>query len=150
LVRRYFGTTLLESLGHDPHLLLQLPPMRPDSVQALWFNLWCSQPTAAFAQLYWRHAGDASFSEEKSITIPLDARSGAWQEYVIRFDALERRETWIDGGEIVGLRFDPINLPGLIGLGELALCVAPPQLGDKRGTASVAADRSGVRQSRES
>jgi len=131
VVRRYLATTMLESLGTDPHLLLDSPPLWPDSVQAVRFNLWCSHPSAAFAQLYWRHAGDPSFSEEKSITIPLDARAAAWQEYVVRFDALERSEAWRDGGQIVALRFDPINLPGLIGLGELAVCGAPPQLGAK-------------------
>jgi glycosyltransferase involved in cell wall biosynthesis len=128
VVRRYLATTMLESLGTDPHLLLDLPPLWPDSVQAVRFNLWCSHPGAAFAQLYWRHAGDPAFSEEKSITIPLDARSAAWQEYVGRFDALERREAWRGEGQIVALRFDPINLPGLIGLGELAVCASPPQL----------------------
>jgi GT2 family glycosyltransferase/glycosyltransferase involved in cell wall biosynthesis len=128
IVKRYFGTTMLESLGNDPHLLLELPPVRPESIQAVSFNLWCSHSNAAFAQLYWRHKSDVEFTEEKSITIPLDARSGAWQEYVVRVDEQNLREAWHEGGEIVALRFDPINLPGLIGLGELALCTAPPRL----------------------
>ncbi len=128
IVRRYFGTTLLESLGDDPHLLLELPPIPPDRIQAVRFNLWCSQPSTVFAQLYWQHRNDTRFSEEKSVTIPLDGRSAAWQEYVIRFDQLDRNETWVDGGEIVAMRFDPINLPGLIGLGELSLCSVPKRL----------------------
>jgi GT2 family glycosyltransferase/glycosyltransferase involved in cell wall biosynthesis len=128
IVRRYFGTTLLESLGDDPHLLLELPPIPPERIDAVCFNLWCSQPNTVFAQLYWQHKNDTSFSEEKSVTIPLDGRSGAWQEYVIRFDQFDRLETWVDGGEIVAMRFDPINLPGLIGLGDLNLCSAPKRL----------------------
>jgi hypothetical protein len=101
---------------------LSTDPFDPRDVDLVRFNLWCSTPRHAFAQLYWRHEGSVAFDEENSIVIPLDGRVDAWQEYVVRFDGTRPYRTWYEGGSVVELRFDPINLPGPIGLGELVLC----------------------------
>ena len=122
LDRRYFGTTQLTAQGNDPFLVLKHEPLDPRSVQLLRFNLWCSTPRAAFAQLYFRHEGDSSFDESNSIMVPLNGSLGQWQEYVANIEATDGARAWYDGGVIVELRFDPINVPGPIGLGELSLC----------------------------
>jgi GT2 family glycosyltransferase/glycosyltransferase involved in cell wall biosynthesis len=125
VTQRYVGTTQLTSHGVDPFLVLGHDPIDPRSVRLVRFNLWCSTPTEVFAQLYWRHEGAADFDEEHSLTIPLNGRAGAWQEYVARLDGSRGARGWYEGGPVVALRFDPINVPGPIGLGELALCDAP-------------------------
>ena len=123
LDRRYVATSRLTSHGTDPSILLDVVPFDPARVTHFRFNLWCSTPAPVFAQLYFRHAGEEKFDEAHSATVALDGRQGAWQEYVFRFDRQSgAKTTWYDGARIVGLRFDPINVPGLIGLGELALC----------------------------
>jgi hypothetical protein len=75
-----------------------------------------------FAQLYFRHAGSLGFDEAHSVTVPLEGTRGAWQEYVVDLRATDRARAWFEGGPIVALRFDPIDAPGAIGLGELSLC----------------------------
>jgi GT2 family glycosyltransferase/glycosyltransferase involved in cell wall biosynthesis len=122
LERRYFGTTQLLSQGTDPFLVLEHAPLEPKSVKLLRFNLWCSTPRPVFAQLYFRHEGAPAFDEDNSITVPLNGSLGQWQEYVANIEATDGARAWYDGGTIVALRFDPINVPGPIGLGELALC----------------------------
>jgi glycosyltransferase involved in cell wall biosynthesis/GT2 family glycosyltransferase len=122
LERRYFGTTQLVSQGNDPFIVLAHPPIDPRAVKLLRFNLWCSTPRAVFAQLYFQHAGESSFDEQNSITVPLNGSLGQWQEYVANIEATDSARAWYDGGAIVALRFDPINVPGPIGLGELSLC----------------------------
>ncbi|HEX4334584.1 MAG TPA: glycosyltransferase [Polyangiaceae bacterium] len=126
--RRYVGTTQLVSHGVDPFLLLSHAPLDPRSVKLLRFNMWCSTPSVVFAQLYFKHEGAAAFDEEHSITVPLNGALGQWQEYVANLEAADGARAFYDGGEIVALRFDPINVPGPIGLGELSLCSA----GDRR------------------
>ncbi|HVU02375.1 MAG TPA: glycosyltransferase [Polyangiaceae bacterium] len=127
LDRRYLRTAKLVVHGSDPQLVLEHSPFSPAHVSLVRFNLWCSTDRPAHAQLYFRHAGDEHFSEEKSFRTRLDGATGAWQEYLILVDSHERRALWYEGGPIVALRFDPIDVPGVIGLGELALCgpVAP-------------------------
>lgn len=122
LDRRYLATTQLTSHGVDPFLLIEMPPLDPALVKLVRFNLWCSTPNAVFAQLYFRHEGADGFDEAHSITIPLEGARGVWQEYVARLDGAERAPAWYEGGPIVALRFDPINVVGPIGLGELSLC----------------------------
>lgn len=122
LHQRYLTTTRLTSHGNDPYILLDLDPLDPKEVGSVRFNLWCSTPRHAFAQLYWRHEGAASFDEEHSMVVPLQGKMDAWQEYVVRFDGTRPCRAWYEGGPVVELRFDPINLPGPIGLGELTLC----------------------------
>jgi hypothetical protein len=94
----------------------------PRDVDSVRFNLWCSTPRHAFAQLYWRHEGRVTFDEEHSMVVPLEGKMDAWQEYVVRFDGTRPCRAWYEGGSVVELRFDPINLPGPLGLGELVLC----------------------------
>jgi GT2 family glycosyltransferase/glycosyltransferase involved in cell wall biosynthesis len=124
LDRHYLGTARVTSHGTDPYILLTTDALEPARIQVVRFNLWCSTPLAAHAQLYWRHEGAAAFDEEHSIIIPLNGAAAAWQEYVGRFDASAHARAWYDGGPIVALRFDPIDVPGPVGLGELALCHA--------------------------
>jgi glycosyltransferase involved in cell wall biosynthesis len=122
LYRRYLTTARLTSHGNDPYFLLELDPLDPCAVDSVRFNLWCSTPRHAFAQLYWRHEGAVTFDEEHSMVVPLAGRMAAWQEYVVRFDGTRPCRAWYEGGSVVALRFDPINLPGPIGLGALVLC----------------------------
>jgi hypothetical protein len=122
LGRRYLGTAQLTSEGPDPFLVLRHPPLDPKTVKLVRFNMWCSTPRAAFAQLYFMHEGATAFDEGNSITIPLNGSLGQWQEYVANLEATDGGRAWYEGGPIVALRFDPINVPGPIGLGELSLC----------------------------
>jgi GT2 family glycosyltransferase/glycosyltransferase involved in cell wall biosynthesis len=125
LEKSYFGTSRLTVHDDDPYLELETRPFAPDTVDMLRFNLWCSTHGAAYAQLYWRHAGDAHYTEEQSVQIPLQGASGAWQEYVVLLRETRAAPRWFDGGPIVSMRFDPINMPGIVCLGELSLCRAP-------------------------
>ena len=122
LEKRYFGTSRFTALSGDPHLLVDLPALDPREIDLVRFNLWCSQPGYVFSQFYWRHEGQDDFSEDQSITVALDGRAAVWQEYAVRLDRDVKNGSWYDGGSIVALRFDPINAPGLVCLGELALC----------------------------
>lgn len=126
LRRRYLSTAAFTSHANDPYLLLFPEPFDPRKVDEVRFNLWCSTPRSAFAQLYWRHAGSAAFDEENSLVIPLNGKVDAWQEYIGRFDGTRPCRAWYEGGSVVELRFDPINLPGPIGLGELVLSSRRP------------------------
>ena len=122
VVRRYFGTTLLESLGHDPHLLLELPPRGRKASRRCASISGAAIParpslnsTGATPAI--RASAKKRASPFRSTRAQRPGRSTSSAS-----TTLERREAWRDGGEIVALRFDPINLPGLIGLGELTLC----------------------------
>jgi hypothetical protein len=127
LDRRYLGTTQLTSHGNDPFLVLEHSPFDPRSVKLVRFNLWCSTHRTVFAQLYFRHEGALAFDEHNSLTVPLNGSMGEWQEYVLYLEGTDKARAWYDEGTIVALRFDPINVPGPIGLGELSLCdLAPP------------------------
>lgn len=124
--RRYVATTLLVSQGSDPYIELQLEePLDPRTVDLVRFNLWCSTPRAAFAQLFWQSETRRHFDEHHSVTVPLNGPSASWQEYVVRLNGSSKASAWYEGGAIVALRFDPIDLPGLIGLGEIAFCAYP-------------------------
>jgi hypothetical protein len=122
LDRKYLRTALFTAHGNDPQFPLVSPPLDPRTVSSLRFNMWCSTPGAAFAQLYWKHDGANEFTEDNSLVIPLDGHGGTWQEYVARFDVSDHADAWYGGGPIVSMRFDPINVPGPFGLGELVLC----------------------------
>jgi hypothetical protein len=41
---------------------------------------------------------------------------------VLYIEGTDKARAWYEGGPIVALRFDPINVPGPIGLGELSFC----------------------------
>jgi GT2 family glycosyltransferase len=122
LNRRYLGTALFTSHGDDPQFPLSIDPLDPETVNSVRFNMWCHSPGAIYAQLYWKHRGAREFTEAHSLLVPLDGRAGEWQEYVARFDVSDKAAAWYEGGPIVSLRFDPLNVPGMFGLGELALC----------------------------
>jgi GT2 family glycosyltransferase/glycosyltransferase involved in cell wall biosynthesis len=124
---RYLRTARCTSFGTDPHIVLDLKPISPNEVDAIRFNLWCSHPGYAYAQIYWRHQGDSAFCEEKSAIISLNATFPDWQEYVMRLDE-RAHPSWYSGDRIVGLRFDPVNFTGLFCVGELALCAARPRV----------------------
>jgi hypothetical protein len=102
--------------------LLDTGPLDPEAVNLVRFNLWCSQHGHTFARIYWRHDGEHQFHDAQSVTIPLNGSASAWQEYAVRLDRPDKKASWYEGGPIVALRFDPINVPGLVCLGELALC----------------------------
>jgi glycosyltransferase involved in cell wall biosynthesis len=122
LNRKYLRTSLFTSHGNDPQFPLVSPPLDPRTITSLRFNMWCSTPGSIFAQLFWKHDGAHDFTEDNSITIPLDGHGSTWQEYVARFDVSDHADAWYGGGPIVSMRFDPINVPGPFGLGELVLC----------------------------
>jgi len=119
---RYLSTARFRATSDDPQLVLELGSLKAASVHAIRFNLWCSHPGDAYARIYWRHAGDRDFDDRKSVTVPLNARSPAWQEYVVRVSDTGRAHEWYAGDDLVELRFDPINFRGLFCLGELSLC----------------------------
>ncbi len=124
--RRYVATTLFVSQGSDPYLEIRPErPIDPSKVELFRFNMWCSTHSTAYAQIFWQSQSRPYFHEDYSITVPLNGLSATWQEYVVRLSGNARARAWYEGDAITLLRFDPINLPGLIGLGELALCGYP-------------------------
>jgi hypothetical protein len=122
LVKRYFGTALYEAAGSDAFVVAEIAPIRASDVNAIRFNLWCSVPGYVYAQIYWRHAGDAGFSERKSVTVPLRGQAAAWMEYVVFLDRGPHASAWSEGGDIVALRFNPISGAQPVGLGDMVLC----------------------------
>ena len=135
LDKKYLRTSLFTAHGDDPQFPLVSAPLDPRTITSVRFNMWCSTPGSIFAQLFWKHDSAQDFTEDNSITIPLDGHGGAWQEYVARFDVGAHADAWYSGGPIVSLRFDPINVPGPFGLGELVLCGPREASGSHRLTA---------------
>ena len=109
------------------------------------------QPSQGAASLSSTGATPATRASAKKRASPPARRARRGLAGVRR--ALRRRSSGarpgVTAGEIVALRFDPINLPGLIGLGELALCAAPPRLGDGRVQVAAAGDSSSASPLRE-
>jgi hypothetical protein len=122
---RYLRTARFTALGTDPCFFLDLQPLSPEQVGAVRFNVWCSHPGHTYAQLYWRHEGDPTFSEDKSLIVELNGHLGDWQEYVVRLDR-KAHPSWFSEKKLVALRFDPVNYAGLFCVGELALCKPAP------------------------
>jgi len=122
LEKVYLGTARLVSHGTDPAILLRVAPFDPAQINLARFDLWCSTRANVSAQLYWRHAGQARFTEERSVTIPLNGSAGEWMEYSARLDVGKTAHAWLTGGPIVALRFDPVDVPGPLLVGVLSLC----------------------------
>jgi GT2 family glycosyltransferase/2-polyprenyl-3-methyl-5-hydroxy-6-metoxy-1,4-benzoquinol methylase/glycosyltransferase involved in cell wall biosynthesis len=123
LVRQSARGVMYRVVHADPFFLLPSRPFAPRSVRVIRFDMRHEARGSLFAQLYWTHGDDESFSEEKSMHIPLDSGTGEWREYMISIDDGERTR-WDAGEAIHHLRFDPLNAPGTIELRDLEFCDA--------------------------
>src|SRR5205823_4862949 len=108
------------SIGQDPFLILHPDSFRSDAVQAVRFRMRGQFPRSARAQLFWRHAGDGDFTEDKSITIALD-ESPDWREYFVDLSNAGGLYAWQAGESVIQLRLDPTDGPGEFELGSLEL-----------------------------
>jgi GT2 family glycosyltransferase/glycosyltransferase involved in cell wall biosynthesis len=124
LVRSNGGGAVYRAVHDDPSFILEVAPFRSREVRVIRFSMRYDARGATFAQLYWSHASDEAFSEDKSLCIPLVAGDGDWREYTVVIDQSDRRAVWDAGDEIRHLRFDPINARGTVELAELRLCAA--------------------------
>ena len=109
-------------LHGDPHFVVDTDPFSTRNVRVIRFEMRYEVRGPLFAQLYWSHRTDESFSEAKSIRIPLNGQDGRWHEYTVFVDQSEQRGLWDAEAEIHHLRFDPVNAPGTIELRALRLC----------------------------
>ena len=122
LLRRGLRGADFEAMTGGAQFQFAIEPLPSRSVRAIRFRL--RRPTGgfAFSRLFWTHAPDEAFSEEKSVQIVLDAAAGERREYLVRLDSPGLAEKWIAGDQITRLRFDPINSPGPFELGPLEFC----------------------------
>ena len=86
------------------------------------FEMRCQAKGHLFAQLYWTHADDESFSEEKSLQVRIEGTDGQWHEYRVQLDETAHLGRWHAGELIRQLRFDPLNVPSTIEIRGLQLC----------------------------
>jgi GT2 family glycosyltransferase/glycosyltransferase involved in cell wall biosynthesis/SAM-dependent methyltransferase len=116
------GAHRFRACDRDPSFVFAPEPIPTRRARIVRFEMRTEARGHLYAQLFWAHAPEEGFSEEKSIHIPLDAADGAWHEYTLRVDDTDRGALWDAGEAIRRLRFDPLNAPGVIELRELRLC----------------------------
>jgi glycosyltransferase involved in cell wall biosynthesis len=121
-VPRRRGAAAFRAVNDDPWLVFTSQPFRTAEVRVIRFRMRRRAQQGEFAQLFWTHESGESFSEEKSLCIPLDVGHDSWREYVVWVDRSGRTAQWDDGHEIRDLRLDPLNVPGEFEIGELLLC----------------------------
>ncbi|MCW5893922.1 MAG: glycosyltransferase [bacterium] len=122
LVGRTRGRAAYRVLHDDPAFVFTAGPFRARDVRVIRFAMRCEARGDLFAQVFWSHGASEAFSEDKSLRIPIVAGDGQWHDYTVLIDESDRRAVWDAGEEIVHLRFDPLNAPGLVELGVLHLC----------------------------
>lgn len=108
--------------GPDPWLAFAVAPLPPREARLIRFELRHDAPGTPQAQVYWTHEPGEHFSEEKSLRIPLDPANGTWREYTIRIDDTDRVAQWDAGDVIRSVRFDPLNVPGVVEVRAIRLC----------------------------
>jgi hypothetical protein len=90
-------------------------PFASASVHRILFELRHRPAGDGIAQIYWVHGEAESFSEEKSIRVPLTA-TGEWCQYTINLDHPALRARWRAGPMIRAIRFDPVDHRGFVAL----------------------------------
>jgi hypothetical protein len=117
------GTHRFRARDRDPSFVFAPDPIPTRHARIVRFEMRTEASRGhLYAQLFWVHAPEEGFSEEKSVHIPLDAADGGWHEYTLRVDDTDRGALWDAGETIRRLRFDPLNAPGVIELRDLRLC----------------------------
>lgn len=119
MVQKSESTVLFEAESADPRLIFNVQ-IDTANVNEFRFFLRRENAGVAHAQLFWSTAGDAGFSEERSSLVYLDGPAGEWREYRLRLDSSDLAPVW-RRGDVLHLRFDPIDRPGVIELGRLEL-----------------------------
>ena len=122
LIRATRRSARYRALTGDPFFVFDSKPLTPQDARVIRFEMRCEATGPLFAQLFWTHSTDESFSEEKSLQIRIEHQDGSWHEYVVHIDQTAARARWDDGDQIHHLRFDPLNAAGTIELRELQLC----------------------------
>jgi hypothetical protein len=103
-------------------LVLRAEPFPTRDVRVIRFEMRCRAPGARYAQLYWSHASEERFNEEKSLRIPIAANGEGWCDYTVCIDQTDRRALWDEGDEIRQLRLDPVDVRGTVQIRALRLC----------------------------
>jgi len=119
LIKRGLRTVSLESKSNDPFIVFEARPFLSKDVRTVRFRLKHDLEHYAHAQLFWTHATGESFNEVKSVKVPLTP--GKWVQYAIQMDTPELRAAWMEGTEIIHVRFDPVDMPGAFEMGPLEL-----------------------------
>ena len=121
LIYRGHQGSKYESLSDDPQFILKSNPFPSNAVQSIRFRISRGMAGYAFSQIYWTHATEESFSEQKSAKIFLNSKTNVMEEYILDLSS-PNLSAWRAGERIFRLRFDPVNLPGVIEIGSLELC----------------------------
>lgn len=119
LIKQGRRTVRFESKSNDPFIVFEARPIVARDVKTVRFRLKHDLEHYAQAQLFWTHATGESFTEVKSVRVPL--QPGKWVQYAIRTDSPELAAAWRDGNEIIHMRFDPVDMPGAFEMGPLEL-----------------------------
>jgi hypothetical protein len=124
------------AVNEDPWFVFTSRPFRTADVRVIRFRMRRRAQDGEFAQLFWTHEAGESFSEEKSLRIPLEVDQDGWREYVVWLDRSERAAQWDGGQEIRHIRFDPLNVPGEFQLEELVLCARDGSVDPREGASA--------------
>ena len=122
LVRARGRAAVYRVLHEHPAFVIRTEPFPPRAVRLIRFEMRCQAKGHLFAQLYWTHADDESFSEEKSLQVRIEGTDGQWHEYRVQLDETAHLGRWHAGESIRQLRFDPLNVPSTIEIRGLQLC----------------------------
>ncbi|MGA9526358.1 MAG: glycosyltransferase [Myxococcaceae bacterium] len=112
VIRRGLVKTAFVASTDDPQIDFGIRPISTRRVAGLRFRLKHSLAQAPYAQLFWTHRQDEGYSERKSAKVRLVGLADQWCDYVLRLDAPETAAAWEEDRTVVGLRFDPLNVPG--------------------------------------
>ena len=118
-IRREGDTALYDASSADPQFLLDVAPFRAASVRSVRFRMRRGTRGTSVAQLFWAHAADEPFADQRSALAIVEPEPADWSEYVFRLDRAPLRERWLAGPTIARLRFDPANVAGPLWLESL-------------------------------
>jgi len=121
VIRKESGYAAYQAEGPDPQIVFSTPPLAANSVSSIRFRLRRASNGPAYAQLFWRHSDEESFSEDNSARVDLGASLDTWGEYSFRLDDPKVQPKWSKGEKIVELRFDPMNVAGEFEMGPLEM-----------------------------
>ncbi len=121
------GIATFRAVDTDPYFVLGPVTVPTLTARVLHFRIRPQAQGYLLAQIYFTHDLDEPFSEAKSLQVPLAAGPDGWCDAVIRVDDSTRVAQWDAGDRLARLRFDPLNVAGVVDVQELWLC--PPDGG---------------------
>ncbi len=105
------GTLRVTDIERDPQLAF--PPMTidPSEIDTLEYRYRASGTGKVSGQLYyWTEGGNAS--DHRRWALPAPVADGQWHTVSLGLKAIANRASWLNGGVITGLRFDPTDAAG--------------------------------------